>query len=151
MNARSGRDPLPPEPVHRVLKRVYPRGALGRSPPPTPLAAILGRRPPPGLQPLLPASEPAPATVRDVADLLHIDVDHGPRFVVFVASDRLAGSDIDMMQPVQSNPHQHRVNDRGRPPDPGADPDRSETLLPPQMHNLAHQLRTRAALRAVRL
>ena len=62
----------------------------------------------------LPAADvtPAPA-VGDVAELLHIDVQHGPGVIVFVATDGFPSRAVNVRQPVQAGVDQDPV-DRGR-------------------------------------
>ncbi|GAB3625083.1 hypothetical protein GCM10027418_31700 [Mariniluteicoccus endophyticus] len=59
----------------------------------------------------LAAADVAPASaVGDVAELLHVDVEHGAGVVVFVAADGLAGGTIDMRQAVEVRVGQDAVN-----------------------------------------
>ena len=75
---------------------------------------------------LLPPNQSPPAAVRDLAEFLHIDVDHRAGFVVLVAADRVPSFDIDMMQPVESTADQNRMDCRGQHAHFGADRDRPE-------------------------
>ena len=59
---------------------------------------------------LLTADEAPTVTVGDVAELLHVDVEHGAGVVVFVAADGLAGGTIDMRQAVEVRVGQDAVN-----------------------------------------
>ncbi|ORV49975.1 hypothetical protein AWC05_28875 [Mycobacterium florentinum] len=60
------------------------------------------------------SDEPPPAANRNVAQFLDIDVDQRAWVFVLVAANPLTRADIDVGQPVQSTPNQHRVNRRGR-------------------------------------
>jgi hypothetical protein len=61
-----------------------------------------------------------PAAVGDVAELGDVDVDQRAGVRVLVTPDRFTRHTIDVAEPVQSTPHQHRVHGRGwhasRPP-----------------------------------
>ena len=94
----------------------------------------------PVLVALLPADEPPPTAVGDLAELLHVHVQHRPRMGVLVAADRLTAHSVQMRQPVQPAPHQHRMHRRRRHPGSAADRYRAEALLPPQVHDLAQHL-----------
>jgi hypothetical protein len=61
-----------------------------------------------------------------------------PGVGMFVAADRLAGGAVDMSEPADPTPTQHLMRGRCGAADPGGDLDRSQTLLPAQMHDLAH-------------
>ena len=61
---------------------------------------------------LLTADEAPTVTVGDVAELLHVDVQHRSGVVVFVAPDRFAGGAVDMGQPVQVCGDQNAVDRR---------------------------------------
>jgi hypothetical protein len=78
------------------------------------------------------------AVVGDVAQLLHIDIQQRTRGVVLVAADRLPGGPVDVGQPVEPAVDQHRVHRRGGQAEPVGDLHRTEALLPPQVHDLAH-------------
>ncbi|VXC53820.1 conserved hypothetical protein [Aeromicrobium sp. 9AM] len=92
---------------------------------------------------LLFADVAPPTTVRDVAELGDIDMDHRPGMGVFVAADRFTGDPVDAAEPVHPTPHQHRVDRRGRDPEPASDLHRSEAVPPPQAHDLPHHGRWR--------
>src|SRR5699024_301894 len=78
----------------------------------------------------------APATpVGDLADLLDVDVDQVAGVLVFVAAGRLAGGSVDVGQTNEPAADQDRVHRRGRHAEPVADLDRSEPLLPAQVHD----------------
>ena len=62
---------------------------------------------------LLSADVAPAAAVGDVAELLHVDVQHCPGVVVLVAAHWLPGGAIDVRQPVQVRVDQDPV-DRGR-------------------------------------
>src|SRR5688572_28437243 len=98
------------------------------------------------------AADVAPAAaVGDVAQLLDVDVQHRAGGVVLVAADRLAGGPVDVGEPVYPAAHQHRVHRGGGHTHPVGDGHRAQPLLPPQVHDLAHDwLRgaPRAAVRA---
>jgi hypothetical protein len=95
------------------------------------------------------AADVSPATtVGDVAKLLHIDVDEIAGFLVLVTADHLSRPNVDVVEFVQSAADQHGVDGRGRHPEFRADSDRSEAFLPPQMHDLPHQI-LRGFVRAV--
>ena len=64
----------------------------------------------PVLQALLTANKTPPATVGDIAEFLHVYVDHRAGLVVFVTPDRFPGSDINVPQPVQPATNQHSVD-----------------------------------------
>ena len=53
------------------------------------------------------------AAVGDVPELLHVDVEHRPRAIVLVATDRFAGGAVDVGEPVQVGVGQDPM-DRGR-------------------------------------
>jgi len=74
------------------------------------LAALVGRSG--GAVALsLGASDLAPTTaVRDVAELLDVDVQHRAGVRVLVATDRLAGRSVDRGQPADPAPLQDRVD-----------------------------------------
>ena len=85
------------------------------------------------------AADVAPAAaVGDVAELLDVDVEHRAGVVVLVAADRLAGDPVDVGEPVDPAPDQHRVHGRGGQPElrrrSGPAPSR---LRQPQLHDLA--------------
>ena len=85
---------------------------------------------------LAPDVAPAPA-VGDLADLLHIHVDQVAGFLVLVAADGLTGCAVDVGKPVEPATDQDRVHGRGRHVESVGDLDRSEPLLPAQVHDLA--------------
>jgi len=63
------------------------------------------------------AAHVAPASaVGDVAELLHVNVQHRPGMVVLVATDRFAGSAVNVGEPVQARVDQDAVNRRGAIP-----------------------------------
>ncbi|MBG6107248.1 hypothetical protein IWX88_000866 [Frigoribacterium sp. CG_9.8] len=100
---------------------------------------------------LLPADETVSAAVGYVAELRHIDMDHRTGFVVLVTPGDLAGAFVNMVETVQPQPYQDRVDGRGRHVELPADADRSQALFPAQMPDPAHQLRrgpVRTAMRA---
>ena len=72
------------------------------------------------------AADVAPAsTVGDVAELLHVDVEHRAGVVVLVAADGLPGGAVDVGEPVQPGVDQDPV-DRGRcDPEPAGELDRA--------------------------
>jgi len=78
---------------------------------------------PGGCATILAALDPADvsmtAAVRDVADLLHVDVDQGAGFLVLVATHYLAGADVDVAKPVEAAARQHGVDGRCRHPEAG--------------------------------
>ena len=61
---------------------------------------------------------------------------------MLVAADRLAGDPVDVAEPVDPAADQHRMDGRGRQPEPATDLDRAEPLAPPQPHDLAHHVRS---------
>ena len=76
-----------------------------------------------------------------------------PGVRVLVAAHRLAGDPVDVAEPVDPAPHQHRVDRRGRDAELAADLNRAEPVAPPQPHDLAHHGRAvfgRAAARPAR-
>jgi hypothetical protein len=77
-------------------------------------------------------------------------VDQVARTLVLVTANRLAGSPVDMGQPVDPTPHQDRMDRRRRHPKPIADLDRPEPLFPAQVHDLAHHRLRRAVRLTVR-
>ncbi len=79
-----------------------------------------------------------PTTVEDVAEFLHVDVDHRPGVGVFVASDVFPGDPVDVGQSLQVAAGEHRVHRRGRHPQPGGDVHRAQALLQPQVHDPPH-------------
>jgi len=87
---------------------------------------------------LLLAHKPPAAVIGDVAELLDVSVQHRARVVVLVATDRFPGGAVDVAEPVESTPDQHRVH-RGRcEADLGGDLDRPEALFPTQVHDPPH-------------
>src|SRR5699024_1598421 len=63
----------------------------------------------------LPAADVAPASpLRDVAELLHVDVDHGAGVGVLVTANGFAGGAIDVRVPVQVHAGQDLLNCRRR-------------------------------------
>jgi hypothetical protein len=97
----------------------------------------------------LDASDLAPAAaVGHVAELLDVDVEHGAWVIVFVATDGLAGGAVDVGQAVDPAAGQDRVDGRGGHAQPSGDLDRSQSLLPAQVHDLA-DLRLTGSGRAV--
>jgi hypothetical protein len=94
----------------------------------------------------------APAsTIGDIAELLDINVNQGPGIVVLVAADRFAGGPVDVGEPVEATPDQDLVHGRRREPDPVGDLDRSQTMLPTQVHDLADHGLGRLVGRVARL
>ena len=91
-----------------------------------------------------------PAAVGDVAELGDVDVDQRAGMVVLVAAQRFAGDPVDVGEPVDPAPHQHRVHGRGRHPEPAGDLDRAEPVTPPQRHDPPHHLRAGLGRAAVR-
>jgi hypothetical protein len=87
---------------------------------------------------LRPAVGAPAAAVGDVAQLLDVDVHQlaGPGRLD--AAHRFAGDPIDVPEPVDPAGDQDPVHRRGRQADPGGDRHRPQPLLPPQMHDLAH-------------
>ena len=81
---------------------------------------------------LFAAHEPPPSAVGNVAQLLHVDVDHRPWMVVFVATDGFAGDPVDMAEPVDAAAHQDRVDGRGGQTEFASDLNRAETPPPPR-------------------
>ena len=74
---------------------------------------------------LLSADVAPAAAVGDVAELLHVDVQHRPGVVVLVAADGLPGGAVDVGEPVQPGVDQDPV-DRGRcDPEPAGELDRA--------------------------
>ena len=70
----------------------------------------------------LAAADVAPAAaVGDVAELLHVDVQHRPGLVVLVAADRLPGCPVDMRKPVQVRVDEDPVNRRRSDPQPASE------------------------------
>ena|GEM_PF-3514429 len=61
---------------------------------------------------LLAPHKPPAITVRNVAQLLHIDMDQRSGVGVFVAADWFTGGPIDMAQPVQPGAGQDPMNRR---------------------------------------
>lgn len=87
----------------------------------------------------LASSDVAPsAAVRDSSELLDVDVGQIAWFLVLVAADRLTGGTIDVSEAVDAATDQDRVDGRGRHVEPVGDLDRTEVLLPSQMHDLSH-------------
>ena len=76
---------------------------------------------------VLAADEPVAAAVGDVAELGDVDVDQRAGVVVLVAAQRFAGDAVEMGQPVDPAPHQHRVHGRGGQAEPAGDLDRAES------------------------
>ena len=68
--------------------------------------------------PLQSSDEPPTTTVGNVAELLHIDVEHRARMVVFVATDGFAGSAVDVGEPVEMGIREDAVDRRRRDPEP---------------------------------
>jgi hypothetical protein len=89
---------------------------------------------------LSPPDKAMATTIRDIAELRHINMDHRPRVGVFVTADDFAGAFVDVVQLVDPHPHQHRMHCRGRHAELYGDTDRSQTLFPSQETNLAHHL-----------
>ncbi|GAB3248132.1 hypothetical protein GCM10027448_11320 [Nocardioides dilutus] len=90
---------------------------------------------------LLFAGEAPAAAIGDVAELLDVDVDHRAGVRVLVAADRFTGDPVDVAEPVDPAADQDRVDRRWRQPDLVGDLHRTESLLPPQVHDLAdHRL-----------
>ncbi|BAJ74405.1 membrane-bound serine protease [Microbacterium testaceum StLB037] len=121
----------------------------------------------------LEAADVSPAAaVGDVAELFDVDVDHRtgvfvfvtaggfagadidvaePTGVfVFVTAGGFAGADIDVAEPIDVATGENGVNSRRGHPEPGADPDRPQPLLPSQVHDLANQLPRGLARTAMR-
>lgn len=70
---------------------------------------------------LLPADVAPAAAVGDVAELLHVDVQHRPGVVVLVAADQLSGCPVDMRKPVQVRVDEDPVNRRRSDPQPASE------------------------------
>jgi hypothetical protein len=88
------------------------------------------------------ADEPPAAAVGDVAELGDVDVDQLTRSGPLIAAGRLTGDPVDVGQPVEPAPDQHRMHGRGRDPQLRPDRHRPQPLLPPHVHDLAdHRLR----------
>lgn len=99
----------------------------------------------------LEAADVSPAAaVGDVTELFDVDVDHRTGVFVFVTAGGFAGADIDVAEPIDVATGENGVNSRRGHPEPGADPDRPQPLLPSQMHNLANQLPRGLARTAMR-
>ncbi len=60
---------------------------------------------------------------------------------VFVAALRFAGDTVDVRQPADPAPGQHRVHGRGRYSEPPADLRPSQPLAPTHVHDPAHHRR----------
>ena len=85
--------------------------------------------------------EPPAASVGDVAHLLDIDVQQIPGGIAFIAAHRLAGRAVQVREPVDPAPNQDLMHRRGCEPDPIGDCDRTQALLPAQVHDRAHHWR----------
>ncbi len=59
---------------------------------------------------LLAANVPPASTERDVAELLHVDMDQRTGVIVFVTASWFTGLHIDMRETIQSAADQHRVD-----------------------------------------
>jgi hypothetical protein len=81
-----------------------------------------------------------PAAVGDIAELGDIDMDQRAGMSMLITTQRLAGDTVDMGQPVDPAPGQHRVHRRARHIEPTSDLNRTEPATPPQAHDLAHNL-----------
>jgi hypothetical protein len=64
-------------------------------------------------------------------------MNHVAGLLVLVTTDRLTGGPVNVSEPVEPATDQHRVDGRGWHPEPISDLDRPQTLLPPQVHDLA--------------
>jgi len=85
------------------------------------------------------APDVAPAaSVGDLAKLLDVHVEQFAGPLVLITADRLTSGTVDVTEPVDPTPDQDRVDRRGRDTEPLADLDRTQTLLPSQVHDLAH-------------
>ncbi|GAW47897.1 uncharacterized protein PD653_1204 [Nocardioides sp. PD653] len=74
----------------------------------------------------------------DTTELLYINVDQITGTLVLVASDRLTGGTVDVGEPIEPAPPKDCVHGRGLHPEPIGDLDRTQALLPPQVHDLSH-------------
>lgn len=90
---------------------------------------------------VLAADEPVATAVGDVGELGDVDVDQRAGVVVLVAAQGFAGDAVEVAEPVDPAPHQHRVDGRGGQAEPAGDLDRAESLAPPQPHDPPHHLR----------
>ena len=70
---------------------------------------------------LSPADVAPAASVGDVAELLHVDVEHRAGVVVFVAADGLPSGAVDVGEPVQARVDQDAVDRRGRDSEPACE------------------------------
>jgi hypothetical protein len=94
----------------------------------------------------LDASDLAPAAaVGHVAEFLDVDVEQVAGCGVFIAADRFPADPVEVAEPVEPAPHEHRVHGRGGQAEPVTDADRSESSFPAQVHDLADQRRRGAA------
>jgi hypothetical protein len=59
--------------------------------------------------------------------------------VVFVAADRFSGRAVEVGEAVDAAADQDLVDRRGGQSDAVGDLDRAQSLLPPQVHDLAHE------------
>jgi hypothetical protein len=85
------------------------------------------------------AQEAMAAAVRDVAQLLDVDVDQCARDRVLVAADRLSGGAVAPGEPVEPAAEQDAVHGRGRQADLGGNVDRAQAVTQPQPDDLADQ------------
>lgn len=69
--------------------------------------------------------------------------------VVFVATNDLPGSDVDVVQPVDPAPGQYGVNGRGGHSEGASDPDGSEAFPPTERDDLPDEVRAGAVRGAV--
>ena len=68
--------------------------------------------------PSLSSADVAPASaVGDVAELLHVDVEHGAGVVVFVAADGFTGGTVDVVEPVEVAGREDAVDGGGGDPE----------------------------------
>ena len=70
-----------------------------------------------------------------------IDVQQNPRGYRVIAAHRLAGRAVQVREPVDPAPNQDLVHRRGCEPDSIGDCDRTQALLPAQVHDRAHHWR----------
>jgi hypothetical protein len=79
------------------------------------------------------------ATVGDVAEFGHIDMDHRARVRVLVTVHGLTRDSRDERQPVDPTPHEDSVHGRGGKPQQAGDLNRPHPLAPPQRDDLAFE------------
>jgi hypothetical protein len=100
-----------------------------------------GRGRGPVLLALLAADVAPAAAVGDLAELLDVNVDQVAGVFVLVPADPLTGYPVDVAEPVEAAPGQHRVDRRCRHPERVGDLDRTQPAPQAQPHDLAHHLR----------